>query len=123
MGLAAQPTKRERLRIDDLGGPRSVSLFPTAWGEVCNTPFPSFKTYTGGGGRRVSFIVSLLSRISDGGAIRRQFVHVTDAMPTLLDLAGVTPLDTVNGEAAQEMHGMSFAPILLDADAPTPRTE
>ena len=123
MGLAAQPTKRERLRIDDLGGPRSVSLYPTAWGEVCNTPFPSFKTYTGGGGRRVSFIVSLPSRISDGGAIRCQFVHVTDVMPTLLDLAGVTPLDTVNGEAAQEMHGMSFAPVLLDANAPTPRTE
>ena len=49
--------------LDDLGGPRSAALYPTAWGEVSNTPFPSFKTYTGAGGRRVSFIVSWPAKI------------------------------------------------------------
>lgn len=123
MGLAPQPLEEERARIDDLGGPRSVSLYPTAWGEVCNTPFPSFKTYTGGGGRRVSFIISWPARIKDSGTLRHQFVHVIDVMPTLLDLAGVTPLEKVNGLEARRMHGMSFAPLLDDASAPSPRSE
>ena len=123
MGLAPPPIERERANAGDIGGPRSVSLYPTGWGEVSNTPFPSFKTYTGAGGRRVSFIVSWPARIRDRGAIRRQFVHVTDVMPTLLELAGVAPLATSHGLPARPMHGASFAPVLFDAVAPSPRTE
>jgi len=123
MGLAPPPIERERAHARDIGSPRSVSLYPTAWGEVSNTPFPSFKTYTGGGGRRVSFIVSWPARIRDRGAVRRQFVHVTDVMPTLLELAGVAPLATSHGSPARAMHGASFANVLFDAAAPSPRTE
>ena len=107
----------------DLGGPRSVSLYPTGWGEVSNTPFPSFKTYTGAGGRRVSFIVSWPARIRDRGAIRRQFVHVTDVMPTLLELAGVAPL----ARATACRHGRCTARAsrrcCSTRAAPSPRTE
>ncbi|MGI9335395.1 MAG: sulfatase-like hydrolase/transferase, partial [Gammaproteobacteria bacterium] len=123
MGLEPQSMQSERARVADLGGPRSASLYPTAWGEVCNTPFPSFKTYTGGGGRRVSFLISWPARIRDHGAVRRQFVHVTDIMPTVLDLAGVAPLDTINGQPAKRMHGKSFTRVLDDAEAPAPRSE
>ncbi|MFT5449799.1 MAG: arylsulfatase A-like enzyme [Gammaproteobacteria bacterium] len=123
MGLPSQPLSEERARVDELGGPNSVSLYPTAWGEMCNTPFPSFKTYTGGGGRRVSFIVSWPAQIKEQGAIRRDFVHVTDVMPTLLDLTGVQPLDAVNGFDAKPMDGMSFSGLLRDASTPSPRTE
>jgi len=122
-GLAPKPAAEERARLEELGGPRSVSLYPTAWGQACNTPFPSYKTYTGGGGRRVSFIISWPARIRDQGAIRSQFVHVTDVMPTLLDLAGVEPLTTVNGLPARSLNGKSFAPVLMDGDAPAPRNE
>ena len=122
MGLAPAPIEAERARVDQLGGPRSVSLYPTGWGEVCNTPFPSFKTYTGAGGRRVSFIVSWPAGIQDQGAIRRQFVHVTDMMPTLLELAGIEALTEVNGHPAQTMHGVSFADVLR-SDASSRRTE
>ena len=108
--------------LGQLGGPRSVALYPTAWGEVSNTPFPSFKTYTGGGGRRVSFIASWPARIKDVGALRRQFMHVTDVMPTLLDLASVPRLETSRGRPARALDGMSCAQVLL-ADAPSPRRE
>ncbi|MDH3451154.1 MAG: sulfatase-like hydrolase/transferase, partial [Gammaproteobacteria bacterium] len=123
MALQPEPMDVERARLEQLGGPQSVSLYPTAWGEVCNTPFPSFKTYTGGGGRRVSFVVSWPRALQDHGAIRRQFMHVTDVMPTLLDLAGVSPLGTVNGETASTMHGLSFADVLRDGEAESPRNE
>jgi arylsulfatase len=123
MGLAPSPIEAERAKAHDLGSPRSASLYPTGWGEACNTPFPSFKTYTGAGGRRVSCILSWPARIRDGGAIRRQFAHVTDVMPTLLDLAGVQPLAQVNGLPARPLHGRSFAALLDDPAAPPPRTE
>ena len=123
MGLAPPPKEVERATAHDLGSPRSASLYPTGWGEVSNTPFPSFKTYTGAGGRRVACVVSWPARIRDAGAVRRQFVHVTDVMPTLLDLAGAAPLSQVNGQASRPMHGRSFAAALANADAPAPRTE
>ena len=117
-GLPEDPIERERERLDLIGGPRSNALYPTGWGQVSNTPFPTYKTYTGGGGRRVSFVVSWPAQIKDGGAIRSQFVHVTDVMPTLLDLAGVAALTEVNGRPARELHGRSFA-----AAAASPRVE
>jgi arylsulfatase len=123
MGLPPPPIERERANAHELGSPRSTALYPTAWGEVSNTPFPSFKTYTGAGGRRVSFIASWPAKIRDTGAIRRQFVHVTDVMPTLLDLAGVSRLQSVHGRPARALHGASFAPVLFDAGAPSPRRE
>ena len=109
MGLAAPPIEEERAVAPDLGTPRGAPLYPTGWGEVSNTPFPSFKTYTGGGGRHVSFIVSWPARLREAGAIRRQFAHVIDVMPTLLDLSGVPPLLEVNGRRARPMDGVSFS--------------
>ncbi|MBA3507909.1 MAG: sulfatase-like hydrolase/transferase [Betaproteobacteria bacterium] len=123
MGLAPHPIEVERANAGDLGGPRSASLYPTGWGEVSNTPFPSFKTYTGGGGRRVSLVISWPARIREGGAIRTQFAHVTDLFPTLIDLAGVAPLAEVNGRPARLFHGVSLASVLFDPAAPSPRTE
>ena len=123
MGLPAQSIADDRAQVEHLGGPRSVSLYPTAWGEVCNTPFPTFKTYTGGGGRRVSFLFSWPAGLLARGVRRGQFVHVIDVMPTLLDLAGVSALDEVNGKPADAPDGMSFRSVLEDAAAESPRTE
>jgi arylsulfatase len=93
------------------------------WAQVSNAPFPSYKTYTGGGGRRISFIVSWVGQLKDFGAIRSQFGHVIDVIPTLLDLAGVPALAHSHGKPAQPMQGKSLAPVLRDADAPAPRNE
>ena len=122
-GLDFDTIERERERLDLIGGPRSNALYPTGWGQVSNTPFPTYKTYTGGGGRRVSFVISWPARIKDGGAIRPHFVHVTDVMPTLLELVGVVPLERIGDRPAKELHGRSFAPVVFDAGAPAPRSE
>jgi arylsulfatase len=123
MGLASPPIESERANAHDLGTARSAPLYPTAWGEVSNTPFPSFKTYTGAGGRRVSFVISWPARFREAGAIRSQFTHVIDVMPTLLDLAKVPALTRANGGPAMAMHGKSFASVLDDAAAAGPRGE
>jgi hypothetical protein len=121
--LPALPVDVDVTRAEWIGSSRTTPLYPAGWGQVSNTPFPSFKTYTGGGGRRVSFIVSWPAQFSDVGAIRTQFAHVTDVMPTLLELTGVAPLQTSHGKPAQPMDGKSLADILRDPAATSPRSE
>ena len=71
-----------------MGSARGAALYPTGWAQASNTPFPNYKNYTGGGGRRVGLIVSWPAGLRDVGVVRPQFAHVTDLMPTLLELAG-----------------------------------
>jgi arylsulfatase len=122
-GLPGLPVEVDLERAAWVGTGRGSAVYPMGWAQASNTPFPSYKTYTGGGGRRVSFIVSWPDKLADCGAIRSQFGHVIDVMPTLLDLAGVPPLETAHGKPAQPMQGKSLAPVLRDADAPAPRSE
>ncbi len=122
-GLPMLPVDHSVDRRHLIGSARVVPLYPMGWGQVSNAPFPSFKTYTGGGGRRVACIVSWPARIAARGDIRTQFAHVTDVMPTLLDLAAVPALTVSHGEAALPMHGCSLAPVLHDARASSPRSE
>ena len=55
--------------------------------------------------------------------ICQQFVHVTDVKPTLLELAGLKTLDTIHGVPAWQPHGQSFAAVLRDTYAASPRIE
>lgn len=121
-GLAPLPVEHDVTHADLVGTPRSPALYPAGWGQASNTPFPSYKSYTGGGGRRVAFIVSWPAQIANHGAIRTQFSHVTDVMPTLLQLAGVRWPDQVNGLTAQLPHGASLAPVLRESSAPASRS-
>jgi arylsulfatase A-like enzyme len=121
-GLNHSTAEEELATAHLLGGPQSMALYPSAWGQVSNTPFPTYKTYTGGGGRRVSFVVSWPCGISSRGAVSKEFMHVTDVMPTLLELAGLEPLATVNGEPAQGLDGVSLAGVLTRGEE-SPRFE
>jgi arylsulfatase A-like enzyme len=122
-GLRALPVEIDLERKSWIGTGRGSAVYPMGWAQVSNTPFPSYKTYTGGGGRRVSFVVSWPDKLKDFGAIRRQFGHVIDVMPTLIDLAGVPALEMSHGKPAKPTQGKSLAPVLRDADAPAPRSE
>lgn len=104
-------------RSDWLGSGRVNPLYPTGWAQVSNTPFPSYKTQTGAGGRRVACIVSWPQKIRDHGQVRDQFAHVTDLMPTLLAMAGVPAPTHSHGQPAQPLQGVNQLPVLLDATA------
>jgi arylsulfatase len=122
-GLPTRPVAADVEDAELVGTAEVPALYPMGWGQVSNTPFPSYKTYTGGGGRRVACIVSWPAQLKDGGAVRGQFAHVTDLMPTLLDLAGARPLEVSHGRPARRMHGGSLAGVLRDARAKAPRSE
>ena len=122
-GLPGLPVELDVEREAWVGTGRGSAVYPMGWAQVSNAPFPSYKTYTGAGGRRVSFVISWPDKLKDFGEVRSQFGHVIDVMPTLLDLAGIPPLEMSHGEPAQPMQGESLAPVLRDAAAPAPRNE
>jgi arylsulfatase len=59
--------------------------------------------------------------IDDVGGIRRQFHHVIDIVPTLLEATGVAAPDTIDGIQQRAMDGVSMAYTWqkANADAPT----
>ncbi|MGE0800343.1 MAG: arylsulfatase [Lautropia sp.] len=115
-GLAPASLADLTAQVDLLGSARSGGLYPMGWGQLSNTPFPFYKTYTGGGGRRVPMLMAWGSRIAEPGRISHHLTHVTDVMPTLLELAGVP--DQGNQRAYD---GISFARSLRDAASPSVR--
>jgi arylsulfatase len=108
-------------RLDDIGGPHSHSNYPWGWAQAGNTPLRWYKQNTYGGGVRDPLVVHWPRGIADRGAFRRQFCHAVDVGATILDVAGVTMPDHVNGVPQIPMHGASIAGTFADANAPAPR--
>jgi arylsulfatase A-like enzyme len=105
-------------RLDDIGGPGTHSNFPWGWAMAANTPLRRYKQNTHGGGIRDPLVVSWPSVIADRGAVRSQFCHANDVVPTILDVLGVEAPDTIGGVAQQDLDGASFRSTFDDPGAP-----
>jgi arylsulfatase A-like enzyme len=106
------------------GTPALDPHYSAAWAWAGNTPFKWGKQVGSHlGGTRDPMIVRLPARVSDPGALRRQFTHVTDVAPTILDVAGIPAPATVDGIAQEPMHGTAFTDSLADPDAPEHHTQ
>jgi arylsulfatase len=95
-------------RIDELGGPTAHNNYPWGWTMAGNTPFKRWKREVHQGGVADPCIVMWRGRTEPGG-IRRQFTHVVDVMPTVLDLAGIEPPDRIGYVPQSRIDGVSFA--------------
>lgn len=108
-------------RLDDIGTRRSFTNYPWGWAQVGNTPTKRYKQNTHGGGVRDPLIVSWPSGIdpATNGEIRRQFHHMTDIAPTILDICGYDAPAQLKGVQQQPIEGISmrytFAPEANDA--------
>jgi arylsulfatase len=54
-------------------------------------------------------VVSWPARIKDKGGLREQFVHVIDVVPTILEAAGISAPELVDGIKQKPIEGISFA--------------
>ncbi|ACG76834.1 arylsulfatase [Phenylobacterium zucineum HLK1] len=113
-----EPMAEKIARIDDIGGPDTHSNFPQGWAMASNTPLKRYKQNTHGGGIRDPLVVSWPKRIPARGEVRERFAHACDLVPTLLDLIGIEPPQTVQGVAQAPLEGESFAASLTDPAAP-----
>jgi arylsulfatase len=85
---------------------------------VSNTPFRLYKINAHRGGHSVPFVVSWPEGEVPGGELRRQFVHVTDLLPTVLELTGIERPDRWRGEPVLPLAGEDVGATLRSADAP-----
>lgn len=107
--------------LDDLGGFRAYNHYPWGWAWAGNTPLRLWKRYTWLGGVRTPLVVRWPGAVSDPGAVRPQFCHAVDVLPTVLGAAGVDVPAVVDGVDQQPLAGASLSSVLVDADAPSPR--
>ena len=99
-------------RIDDLGTPRANNHYPWGWAWAGNTPLKRFKRDTHEGGVADPLIFHWPARIGTEGGTRHQYVHAIDVLPTLLDLVGIAPPDSIAGVTQSPIEGVSFASTL-----------
>ncbi|HTR85409.1 MAG TPA: arylsulfatase [Reyranella sp.] len=117
--LRREPMEEKIARIDDIGGPDTHSNFPLGWAMAANTPLRRYKQNTHGGGIRDPLVISWPKGLPARGELRHQFCHASDFAPTVLDIVGVMPPQSINGVAQMPMEGTSFAPSLKDASTPS----
>jgi arylsulfatase len=103
-------------RMDDFGGPNSHGCYPPAWGYATSTPFNYGKMVTSGGGCSTAVAISWPARIKQGGR-RRQFHHLIDIAPTILEGVGLPEPKRVNGVEQMPMGGVSMLYTFDDAQA------
>ena len=79
-------------RIDEIDGRRAHVNYPLGWAQAANTPLRRYKQNVHAGGIRTSMIMRLPPSAVGrpvAGERRDQFQHVTDIVPTILDLVCV----------------------------------
>jgi hypothetical protein len=70
----------------------------------------------------VPMVVHWPAGVRDRNAIRHQWLHVTDIVPTVLDILGTPYPDRFAGYRTRRLDGVSGQGVLNDASAPSPRT-
>jgi arylsulfatase len=113
-----EPFDEDLARLDDIGGPTTMPHYPRGWAMASNTPFRLYKINAHRGGHSVPFVVSWPAGELGAGELRHQFVHVTDILPTFLDIVSVDRPDTWRGNPVLPLAGENVSATLLDADAP-----
>ncbi|MFK7894565.1 MAG: arylsulfatase [Myxococcota bacterium] len=109
--------------LEVLGSRETYQGFAAGWSWATSAPFPWFKQVASHlGGVRNGLVLSWPGHIEEPGAIRTQYHHVIDVLPTLLEAAGITAPKTVDGVAQQRIDGTSMLYSFADPEATSPRT-
>ncbi|MCP2314938.1 arylsulfatase [Nocardia amikacinitolerans] len=114
-------TVEESMRFyDQLGGPQTYNHYPIGWAMAFNTPYKLYKRYASHeGGIADPAIISWPNGIRAHGTVCDSYVNVCDVTPTVYDLLGITPPDTVRGIPQRPLEGVSFKAALQDPAAET----
>ena len=119
------PVKDQFLWYPFWGSERTFPHFAAPWSWAMDTPFKWTKQVASHyGGTAQGVAVSWPGHINDAGGIRRQFHHLIDIAPTILEATGIPLPDTVDGIKQRPMDGVSMAYTWnkANANAPTRHT-
>ena len=108
--------------IDDFGTAKCENHFNVGWAWALDAPFQWIKQVASHfGGTRNGLAIEWPGQIDDKGGLRSQFHHAVDIAPTILEAAGITAPDTVNGITQEPFHGIPMGYSYAD-DGPSKRT-
>ena len=108
--------------LDDWGAPHTHPHYASGWAMAGNTPNRMYKSFVHEGGTRDPLVVSWPKGITDHGAIRPQFHHIIDIVPTLMESIGIEWPDVVRGHPQRPVEGTSLRYTFDDPTAPTRKT-
>ena len=108
-GLNKLPAEVQLKWYDVWGTEMTYNHMSAGWSWAFDTPFSWFKQNASAlGGVNQNMVVSWPARIKDKGALRQQFVHVIDVVPTILEAAGIKPPQVIDGIKQAPIEGTSF---------------
>jgi len=81
------------------------------WSMAANTPFSLHKFWNHEGGISSPMIVNWPDGIMSRGGLRNTPAHFVDIVPTMFEIAGVTPALDWNGATAPAFPGQSLVPV------------
>ena len=119
------PVKDQFLWYPFWGSERTFPHFAAGWAWAMDTPFKWVKQVASHfGGTAQGAAMSWPGHINDAGGIRRQFHHVIDIVPTILEATGIPAPDTINGIKQHPIEGVSMVYTWdkANANAPTRHT-
>jgi len=95
----------------ETGSEDSFDAIEIPWANVSNTPFRMFKHWVHEGGIASPFIAHLPGIVSEGKIVA-QTGHITDIMPTFIEIAGGKYPGSYNGNKILPIEGISLMPAL-----------
>lgn len=120
-GVSDMPVDVQMKFYDAWGTDQTYNHMSAGWSWAFDTPFSWFKQNASQlGGVNQNMVVSWPARIKDKGALRQQFVHVIDVLPTVLEAAGIGAPDMVDGIQQKPIEGTSFAYTFDSENAKAP---
>ncbi len=118
--IAPAPEAEMLARLDEIGGPLTHNNYPWGWTMAGNTPFRRWKREVHEGGVADPCIISWPGGAIEPGAIRHQFTHAVDVLPTVAELAGVARPAELDGIAQTPLDGQSFDYLLTAGGGAAP---
>lgn len=105
--------------LENRGLPNSLVDPGPGWAQASMAPSRLFKGVPAEGGIKAPMLAKLPGEMVNAGTMNQSFFHIRDLMPTLLDVAGVTHDDEINGRKVVPMQGRSVLE-LFNGEAATP---
>ncbi|MDR3438785.1 MAG: arylsulfatase [Telmatospirillum sp.] len=122
-GILDVPVAEQLKLYDAWGGPMTYPHMAVAWAWAFDTPFKWTKQIASHfGGTRQGLAISWPGHINDPGGIRKQFHHIIDIVPTILDAAQIKAPEYVNGIKQKPIEGVSMTYTFDKANANAPTT-
>lgn len=99
-------------KLENRGLQNSYIEMGPGWAQASTSPFRFFKAFATEGGIKAPLIVKMPGTMKNANQWNKSFFHVTDIMPTILQLTGSVYPKQNNGKDIHPLVGKSMLPVL-----------